>query len=67
MKRAIINHFSRFMHLEHYRDLISVKNIKFFQDIDHGHEIYQVPSKWQKYIQKHVELIMKELPTTKEN
>ena len=55
------------MHLEYYRDLISVNNIKFFQDIDHGHEIYQVPFKWQKYIQKHVELIMKELPTTKEN
>ena len=67
MKRAIINHFSRFMHLENYRDLISVKNIKFFQDDGHGHEIYQVPSKWQKYIKEQVELKMEELPTTKEN
>ena len=67
MKRAIINHFSRFIHLEYYRDLISINNIKFFQDIDHGHEIYHVPFKWQKNIQKHVELKMKELPTTKEN
>ena len=67
MKRAIISHFSQFMHLEYYRDLISVNNLKFFQDIYHGHEIHRVPFKWQKYMQKNIDEKMKELPTTKEN
>ena len=67
MKRAIVKHFSRFMHLEHYRDLIKTDNLKYFQDEAHGHQFYNIPSKWQKSLQKLIKEKMELLPTTKED
>ena len=65
MKRAIISYFSRFIHLEYYRDFISINNLRFSKDINHGREIHHVPLKRQPYIQKNVDEKMKELPTIK--
>ena len=67
MKRAIVNHFPRFMHLEHYRDLIKSDNLKYFQDEAHGHQFYSIPSKWKKSLQKLIKEKMELLPTTKED
>ena len=58
MKRVIINHIFRFMYLEHYRDLIKTDSLKYFQEEDHGHQFYSIPSKWQTSLQK---LIMKKI------
>ena len=55
MKRGIITHFSRFRHLEHYRDLIKTENLKYFKEEDHGHKSYNLPSTWQAYLKEKIE------------